>query len=139
MKRHIINRIDAREILDCRGEPTVQVFLEVDQTIQVTADVAAGRSTGASEARELRDEGRRYDGRGVTRAVSNVVRKIAPAIVGMDVTCQRQIDARMLELDGTANKSRLGANAIVGVSVGAASGAAAALGVPLYRYIDPNA
>jgi len=139
MKRHIINRIDAREILDCRGEPTVQVFLEVDQTIQVTADVAAGRSTGASEARELRDEGRRYDGRGVTRAVSNVVRKIAPAIVGMDVTCQRQIDARMLELDGTANKSRLGANAIVGVSLAAARGAAAALGVPLYRYIDPNA
>jgi enolase len=139
MNRHVITRIDAREILDCRGEPTVQVSLEVDRTIQVTADVPAGRSTGANEARELRDGGRRYDGRGVTRAVNNVVRKIAPAVVGMDVTCQRQIDARMIELDGTGNKSRIGANAILGVSLAAARGAAAALGVPLYRYIDPNA
>jgi len=139
MNRHTITHIDAREILDCRGEPTVQVLLEVDQAIQVTADVPAGRSTGAHEARELRDGGRRYGGRGVTRAVSNVIRKIAPAIVGMDVTCQRPIDARMIELDGTANKSRIGANAILGVSLAAARAAAAVLGLPLYRYLDPNA
>lgn len=139
MKQHTITRIDAREILDCRGEPTVQVMMEVDHGVQVTADVPAGRSTGASEARELRDGERRYGGRGVRKAVDNVIRKIAPAIVGMDVTGQRAIDARMIELDGTRSKSRLGANAILGVSLAAARGAAAALGIPLYRYVNANA
>lgn len=139
MKRHVITRLDAREILDCRGEPTVQVALEVDHCIEVVADVPAGRSTGMHEASELRDGAPRYAGRGVSKAVDNVIREIAPLLLGMDVTCQREIDARMIECDGTQDKSRLGANAIVGASLAAARGAAAALGIPLYRYIDPNA
>lgn len=139
MKKHIITRLDAREVLDCRGEPTVQVALEVDHSIEVVADVPAGRSTGEHEASELRDGETRYAGRGVSKAVNNVIKEIAPLLVGMDVTCQREIDVRMIECDGTENKSRLGANAILGASLAAARGAAAALGIPLYRYIDPNA
>ncbi|MBI4183655.1 MAG: phosphopyruvate hydratase [Proteobacteria bacterium] len=134
-----ITRIDALEILDCRGEPTVQVELEVADEIVVRADVPAGRSTGANEATELRDGENRYGGKGVREAVKSVIEEIGPRVVGMDVTRQRDIDRAMIELDGTIDKSRLGANAVVGVSLAAARGAATALDLPLYRYINVNA
>ena len=135
MKKHMITHLDAREILDCRGEPTVQVALEVDHSIEVVADVPAGRSTGVHEASELRDGETRYAGRGVSKAVNNVIREIAPLLVGMDVTCQREIDARMIECDGTENKSRLGANAILAVSMAVCKAGASAGNLPLYEHV----
>lgn len=140
MMRHLaITDVFAREVLDCRGNPTVQVDVVVNNEILGRADVPAGLSTGTHEARELRDGGTRFAGLGVKKAVKNVVEIIGPAVKGKDVTDQRKLDLTMIELDGTRDKSRLGANAILGVSLAAARAAASVLGIPLYRYIDANA
>jgi len=128
--------IHAREILDSRGTPTVEVDVLLDSGAQGRAAVPSGASTGEHEACELRDgDAKRYLGKGTTKAVANVNEKIAPAIVGMDATEQLAVDLRMIELDGTENKGNLGANAILAVSLGVAKAAAEALGVPLYQYL----
>jgi enolase 1/2/3 len=130
-----IQRIVAREILDSRGNPTVEVDVWV-RGGRGRAAVPSGASTGEHEANELRDGKKdRYGGKGVLRAVRNVNRIIAPALRGKDARAQRDIDDRLIDLDGTANKSRLGANAILGVSLAVAKAAAAARGQPLYRYL----
>jgi enolase len=129
--------VTARTILDCRGYPTVQVDIQAgDRTGR--ADVPAGRSTGASEAFELRDGGDAYRGFGVMRAVENVRNVIAPRLIGRDVSDQQGLDRFLCELDGTPHKKNLGANAIVGVSLAAARCAAACAGVPLHRYLTPD-
>ena len=131
-----IIEVKAREILDSRGTPTVEVDMLLDSGAFGRAAVPSGASTGSREALELRDEDSgRYGGKGVTRAVENVNNLIAPAIMGMDAASQNLLDAALLELDGTDNKSRLGANAILGVSMAAARAAADAYGMPLYQYI----
>ena len=128
--------IHAREILDSRGNPTVEVDVELECGVIGRAVVPSGASTGVHEALELRDKDKnRYAGKGCLKAVKNVNEKIAPALAGMDVLSQRELDGKMLELDGTKNKSKLGANAILGVSLASARAAANLLGVPLYRYI----
>ncbi|MCW8305481.1 phosphopyruvate hydratase [Acidiphilium sp. PA] len=128
--------IVAREILDSRGNPTVEVDVMLDSGAMGRAAVPSGASTGAHEAVELRDGDKsRYGGKGVTKAVAAVEREIFDAIGGMDASEQVMIDALMIELDGTPNKSRLGANAILGVSLAVAKAAADDLGVPLYRYV----
>ncbi len=125
----------AREILDSRGNPTVEVDVVLEDGSLGRAAVPSGASTGAHEAVELRDGGPRYLGKGVTKAVENVLNEIAEAIVGMDGEDQVSIDQAMIALDGTANKSRIGANAILGVSMAVAKAAAESRGLPLYRYI----
>jgi len=130
-----IKEVKAREILDCRGEPTVEVDVRTKGGFLGRADVPSGRSTGKYEAFELRDGGDPYRGKGVFQAVQNVNKIIAPALRGRDVTKQREIDETMVELDGTENKSKIGANAIVGVSLAVAKAAANALEIPLYRYL----
>ncbi|MDR2359910.1 MAG: phosphopyruvate hydratase [Oscillospiraceae bacterium] len=131
-----IIKIHAREILDSRGNPTIEVEVTLADGTMGRAAVPSGASTGAFEAAELRDGDRiRYGGKGVLTAVNNVNTVIASAVCGMNVFAQVAIDRKMIELDGTPNKSRLGANAILGVSVAAAKAAAAGLGIPLYRYI----
>ncbi len=133
---HGIEGVIAREILDSRGNPTVEVEVYVEDGSIGRAAVPSGASTGTREAVELRDGDKsRYCGKGVLKAVENVNEKIAPEIIDMDVTDQVAIDEIMIELDGTENKGNLGANAILGVSLACANGAAKALGVPLYRYI----
>jgi enolase len=135
-----ITKIHAREIIDCRGWPTVQADVWVDGRLMGRADVASGRSTGSHEAHVLLDgDQSRYRGLGVLKAVDKVNNVIGPELVGCDITEQRKIDLAMLELDGTANKSKLGANAILGVSLAVARAAANANGVSLYHYINPNA
>ncbi len=139
MSKFKISKIFAREIIDCRGWPTVQADVWIDGQLKGRADVASGRSTGAHEAHELRDKDpNRYKGLGVLNAVDNVNNEINPALIGMDVTQQRKIDLTMKELDGTPTKSRLGANAILSVSLAAARAGASVCGVPLYRYLNPN-
>ena len=139
MSEFKITKIRAREIIDCRGWPTVQADVWVNDQMMGRADVPSGRSTGSHEAHELRDgDERRYKGLGVERAVENVSDVIAPALIGRDVKDQRKIDMTMNDLDGTPNKSRLGANAILGVSLAVARAAANVCGVPLYRYINPT-
>ncbi|TET20921.1 phosphopyruvate hydratase [Candidatus Bathyarchaeota archaeon] len=135
MERFEIKEIKAREIFDCRGNPTVEVDVITREGILGRADVPSGRSTGKHEAFELRDGGDRYQGKGVLKAVRNVNEIITPALRGRNVTKQRKIDELMIELDGTENKSKLGANAIVGISLAVAKAAANALRIPLYRYI----
>lgn len=130
-----IKDVKAREILDCRGEPTLQVEVITEGGVTGVADVPSGRSRGSYEAFELRDEGDRYRGKGVLKAIRNVNEIIAPTLRGRDVRRQREIDMLLVELDGTENKSRLGGNAIVGVSLAVAKTAANVLGIPLYRYI----
>lgn len=131
-----IEKIFAREILDSRGNPTVEVEVSLENGVMGRASVPSGASTGEHEALELRDgDAGRYLGKGVTKAVANVNNIIAPRLTGMPVLGQRDIDRRMLELDGTKTKSRLGANAILGVSLAAAHAAARYLQIPLYRYI----
>ncbi len=131
-----IEQIHAREILDSRGNPTVEVDVIVAGGARGRAAVPSGASTGEHEAVELRDGKKgRYGGKGVTRAVANVNKTIARALVGQDARGQEQIDRRLIDLDGTENKSRLGANAILGVSLAVAKAAAEALGEPLYRYL----
>ena len=131
-----IQYVHGREILDSRGNPTVEVEVELEYGIIGRACVPSGASTGENEALELRDgDKKRYCGKGVLKAVENVNTKIAPELIGMDVLDQRGIDQKMLELDGTKTKSKLGANAILGVSLACARAAATALDLPLYRYI----
>jgi len=133
--------LNAREILDSRGNPTVEVEVLLDDNTAARAAVPSGASTGAFEAYELRDgDKKRYLGKGVTKAVANVIKDIEPAIVGFDATEQRVIDNAMIELDGTDNKKKLGANAILGVSLAVAKAAADSADLPLFRYIGgPNA
>jgi len=131
-----ITGIFAREILDSRGNPTIEVETVLDCGAIGKASVPSGASTGAFEAVELRDgDKKRYMGRGVQKAVENVNSFIAPELEGMDAIYQREIDGAMIDLDGTENKSRLGANAILGVSLSVAKAAAVALDLPLYKYL----
>ncbi len=131
-----IESIHAHEILDSRGNPTLEVTVLLENGISGSASVPSGASTGSHEALELRDgDKRRYGGQGVLKAIKNVHAKIAPALIGMDVCAQRELDSRMIFLDGTANKSKLGANAILGVSLACAHAAAKANGMPLYQWI----
>ena len=131
-----IEKIVAREILDSRGNPTVEVDVMLECGVMGRAAVPSGASTGENEALELRDGDKsRYLGKGTLKAVENVNKVIAPALIGMSALQQRAIDHKMLELDGTPTKSRLGANAILGVSLAVAKAAAAYLDIPLYRYI----
>jgi enolase len=128
-----IRRVVAREILDSRGNPTVQVDVTLEGGAWGTASVPSGASTGAHEAVELRDDDKgRYGGKGVLRAVANVRNELAPAVAGLDATDQAALDRTMIDLDGTPNKGRLGANAILGVSLAVAHAAARAQGLPLY-------
>ena len=128
-----ITGVKAREILDSRGNPTVEVDMMTDQGL-FTASVPSGASTGAYEAYELRDGGSRYMGKGCLQAVANVNDIIAPMIMGMDPTQQTEIDNMMIDKDGTPNKEKLGANAILGVSLALSKAGAAAKGVPLYQH-----
>lgn len=131
-----IKSITAREILDSRGNPTVQVDVRLKNGVFGRASVPSGASTGSHEALELRDgDKNRYGGKGVLKACRNVMRTIAPMMRGVDVFDQRLIDQKLLKLDGTKNKSRLGANAILGVSLAAAHAGALACRLPLYRYL----
>ena len=131
-----IKRIKGREILDSRGNPTVEVDVKLESGLVARASVPSGASTGENEAVELRDGDRsRYGGKGVIKAVSNINGEIADVITGMKVCEQSLIDETLVALDGTPNKSRLGANAVLGVSLAVAKAAAAYYGVPLYRYI----
>ena len=128
--------VNAREIIDSRGNPTVEVDIVLASGAFGRAAVPSGASTGTREALELRDnDSERFGGKGVQTAVNNILTEIAPAIMGLDAADQKALDTQMLELDGTPNKSKLGANAILGVSMAAARAAAAAFGLPLYRYI----
>lgn len=131
-----ITKIKAREVLDSRGNPTVEVHLETENGMKASAGVPSGASTGKFEALELRDgDKNRFSGKGVLRAVQNVNENIAPEILGMEVSAQREIDEKMISLDGTENKSSLGANAILGVSLAAARTAAQEEKIELYEYI----
>ncbi len=130
-----IDRIHARQILDSRGNPTVEVEVELRSGAHGRAAVPSGASTGEFEATELRDGGEQWGGKGVTRAVANVDGEIAQALAGMDAADQEALDAALIGLDGTPNKSRLGANAILGVSLAAAHAQAAEQGLPLWRYL----
>ncbi len=136
-----ITSITAREIMDSRGNPTVEVDVRLASGQLGRAAVPSGASTGEHEAIELRDgDKKRYLGKGVLNAVANVKAKIAPALIGMDATDQIGVDRAMLALDGTATKAKLGANAILGVSLATAHAAAHAVGLPLYKYVGgPNA
>lgn len=136
----IIEVLGAREILDSRGNPTVEVEIALEDGTQARAAVPSGASTGAFEAAELRDGGKRYGGKGVENAVAFVLDEIAPAIIGFDAQDQRLIDDEMIALDATPNKSRLGANAILGVSLAVAKAAADSADLSLFRYLGgPNA
>ncbi len=130
-----IERIVAREVLDSRGNPTVEAEVHLDEGVMGRAIVPSGASTGSHEALELRDGGERYGGKGVLKAVQNVEQVIAPALLGLDASQQSLIDGAMLDLDGTPNKSKLGGNAVLSVSLACARAAAAAYDLPLYRYL----
>jgi len=134
MKRGI-ERVWARQILDSRGNPTVEVEVTLEDGTEGRAAVPSGASTGEHEAIELRDGGKEWMGKGVSKAVKNVNEVIAPRIKKLDATHQTEIDRLMIELDGTPNKQKLGANAILGVSLAVAKAAANSLGLPLYRYL----
>jgi enolase len=134
-----IEKVHARQILDSRGNPTVEVEVSLRSGASGRAAVPSGASTGEFEATELRDGGDRWLGKGVTRAVANVNGEIAEAVHGRDATDQAGLDRAMIELDGTPNKSRLGANAVLGVSLAAAHAAAAEEGLPLWRYLGGDA
>jgi len=135
-----IAEIKAREILDSRGNPTIEVDVRLGGGALGRAAVPSGASTGVHEALELRDgDAKRYGGKGVLQAVANVNRTIADKLKGADAADQRALDQTLIELDGTPNKSKLGANATLGVSLAAAHASAAANGVPLYRYLNPDA
>jgi len=131
-----ISKIEALEILDSRGNPTIRVFVTLDNGVRTSASVPSGASTGENEAIELRDgDPKHYGGKGVLKAVSNVNKIIAPKLLGMDPAQQARIDRLMIELDGTPNKARLGANAILGVSMAVAKAAARDAGMTLYNYL----
>ena len=136
----IIEALGAREILDSRGNPTVEVEIQLEDGTQARAAVPSGASTGAFEAAELRDGGSRYLGKGVEKAIAFVNNEIAPEIIGLDAQDQRIIDAAMIALDGTKNKSRMGANAILGASLAVAKASAESADLSLFRYLGgPNA
>ncbi len=130
-----IKAVNAREILDSRGNPTIEVEIVLEDKSIGRAAVPSGASTGAFEAAELRDGGSRYLGKGVTSAVKNVIEKITPVVIGMSATDQRTIDQKMISLDGTKNKSVLGANAILGVSLATARAASISANQSLFRYL----
>jgi enolase len=135
-----IEALGAREILDSRGNPTIEVEVLLDDGTIARAAVPSGASTGAFEAVELRDGGTRYGGKGVDKAVQVVIDDIGPEVVGFEASEQRLLDARLIELDGTPNKAKYGANAILGVSLAVARAAAESAELPLYRYLGgPNA
>ena len=135
-----IMHVFGREILDSRGNPTVEAEVFLEDGAHGVAGVPSGASTGVHEAHELRDGGDRYLGKGVLNAVHNINEEIVDEVAGMEADDQRLIDAKLIEIDGTENKSRLGANAILGVSIAVAKAAAESAGLPLYRYIGgPNA
>ena len=136
----VIEQIAAREILDSRGNPTVEVEVALDDGSAARAAVPSGASTGEHEAVELRDGGSRYLGKGVEKAVAGVLSELGPAVIGLNADDQRLVDQALLDCDGTPDKSRLGANAILGVSLAVAKAAADAAGLPLFRYLGgPNA
>ena len=136
MQDTAIEFIKAREILDSRGRPTIEAEVYLANGVVGLAQVPSGASTGSFEAHELRDDDKkRYGGKGVLKAVANVEHKIAPALVDMDAIDQALVDKTMIDLDGSPNKSNLGANAILGVSLATAKAAAETLGLPLYRYL----
>jgi enolase len=131
-----IEAVRARQVLDSRGNPTIEVDVELELGITGRAAVPSGASTGENEAVELRDgDKKRWGGKGVSKAVANVIEKIGPVIAGMDAMDQAGVDRVMIEIDGTPNKGKLGANAILGVSMAVAKAAAQAAGLPLYRYL----
>jgi enolase len=134
-----VETVHARQILDSRGNPTVEVEVGLRSAAHGHAAVPSGASTGEFEATELRDGGERFAGRGVTRAVANVNGEIAGAVVGLDASDQKRLDETLIALDGTPNKSRLGANAILGVSLANAHAAAAEEAMPLWRYLGGEA
>ncbi len=134
----IIEAIGAREILDSRGNPTVEVEVLLEDGTAARAAVPSGASTGAFEAVELRDGGKRYLGKGVENAIKNVVEVIAPEVVGLDAQDQRLVDQTMIELDGTNNKAKLGANAILGVSLAVAKASAEHADLSLFKYVGGN-
>ena len=134
----IIEAIGAREILDSRGNPTVEVEVLLEDGTAARAAVPSGASTGAFEAVELRDGGKRYLGKGVEKAIKNVVDVIAPEVVGLDAQDQRLVDQTMIDLDGTKNKAKLGANAILGVSLAVAKASAEHADLSLFKYVGGN-
>jgi enolase len=138
MRAPAITGATAREVLDCRGLPTVQVDLALEDGTLATADVPSGRSTGSLEAAERRDGGDRFGGFGVLGAVAAVNGEIREALIGAPLPAQRELDTALIELDGTPQKSRLGANAILGVSLAAARARAATAGQPLYRHLSAD-
>jgi enolase len=133
-----IQRVHAREVLDSRGQPTVEVEVRLSNGFTGRATVPSGASTGVHEAMELRDGGKRFLGKGVAKAVLHVNQKIAPRLRGKEAKEQRAIDEFMLNLDGSANKSKLGANAILGVSLAVAHAEAQAQALSLFRYLGGN-
>jgi enolase len=131
-----IDLIQGRQILDSRGNPTVEVDVYLEDGTLGRAAVPSGASTGENEAVELRDDDKKkYLGKSVTKAVENVNSKLAPELIGLDARDQNHIDQLMVDLDGTPNKAKLGANALLGVSMAVAKAAAASCGLPLYRYL----
>ena len=135
-----IEAIHARQILDSRGNPTLEVEVALDDGTVGRAGVPSGASTGAFEAVELRDGGSEYGGKAVTRAVQGIIDEIQPELLGHEADDQRLVDQALIDLDRTPGKSRLGANAIVGVSMAVTQAAADSSGLPLFRYLgDPNA
>jgi enolase len=135
-----INDVHAHEILDSRGNPTLEAEVALEDGSRGRAAVPSGASTGKREALELRDaDNARYGGKGVLRAVRNVEQELAPLLRGRDARQQREIDQLLIEKDGTPNKERLGANALLGVSLAAARAAAQSVGAPLYRYLGGDA
>ncbi len=130
-----IQKVHARQVIDSRGNPTVEVEVRLDSAASGRAIVPSGASTGEFEAVELRDGGDAFGGKGVMRAVENVHGEIASAVTGLDADDQAALDRAMIELDGTGNKGRLGANAILGVSLAAAKATAEEHGLPLWRYL----
>jgi len=132
----LIRKIEAIEILDSRGNPTVRAYVELNDGTKSTASVPSGASTGENEAIELRDNDKaRYAGKGVLKAVKNIKEIIGPELIGLDAINQMQIDKLMIDLDGTNNKSKLGANAILGVSMAVSKAASQAVNLPLYQYL----
>ncbi len=130
-----ISRVWGREILDSRGNPTVEVEVELESGAKGRAAVPSGASTGSREALELRDGGKRYGGKGVRKAARNVGEALGPQVIGLDAADQAQVDRALIEADGTENKGKLGANAILGISLAVCRAQAAEQGVPLYRYL----
>ena len=131
----VIDTIIAREVLDSRGNPTVEAEVLLEGGAMGRSIVPSGASTGAYEAHEMRDGGDRYMGKGVTKSVTHIEERIAPSLCGLCALDQATIDSSMLELDGSSNKSQLGANSILAVSLATARAASNGLGLPLYRYL----